>query len=928
MEFRVLGPVEIWAGGRALEVGPPLQRSVLAVLATEAGRPVQVEVLVDRVWGESPPARAQRGVHAYVARVRRLLSQADSNGTAPVRLVRRSGGYVLDVEPDRVDLHRFRRLVDRARDPHSLDEERAGLLREALDLWRGEPLAGVPGEWAARVREEWRRQHLDATVLWAQVELQAGNPAGVVGRLTDLIVGYPLVEPLAAVLMRALHAAGRSAEALECYASTRQRLVDELGADPGAELQAVHQAILRGDLDQVRQPTAVRAVPAQLPLDVFGFTGREDEIARLDAILAAARDQPTAMVVSALSGTAGVGKTALAVRWAHRVRQEFPDGQLYVNLRGFDPSGSVMSPAEAVRGFLDALEVSTQRIPASPDAQTALYRSLLAGRRVLVVLDNAQGVEQVRPLLPGTPGCLALVTSRSQLTGLVAVEGAYPLTLDLLSTDEARELLARRLGTDRVAAEPAAVDEIVERSARLPLALAIVAARASCHPGFRLEALAGELREARDGLDAFDGGDVASDARAVFSWSYRTLSAPAARLFRLLGLHPGPDIGTAAAASLAGLPAPLVRQPLAELGRAHLVTEHTPGRFAFHDLLRTYATELAHAFDPPEDRHAAVHRALDHYLHTAHAAALLMDPYRYGITVAPALPGVTPQPLADTAQALAWFAAEHLVLLAAVDHAADHGFDVHAWQLAWAIAGFFNRRGHWHDQATTLSTALDAARRLADRPGQSRTHRSLAVAWMRLGRYDAAHTHFRCALDLCRELDDKIGQARAHLGICGVLERESRHASALRHSQQALDLYQAAEDEAGQADALNMVGWYHSLLGDHEQAHTYCQQALALHQKVGNRVGEADTCDSLGYAHHHLGDHQHAISCYQQALGLYREAGSRYYEAAVLRHLGDTYQDAGEPRAARDAWQQARIILDELDHPDADQIRAMLRKLA
>jgi hypothetical protein len=379
------------------------------------------------------------------------------------------------------------------------------------------------------------------------------------------------------------------------------------------------------------------------------------------------------VVVAAIAGTAGIGKTALAVHWAHRVADRFPDGQLYVNLRGFDPSGSPMAPAEAVRGFLDGLQVPPQGIPASLEAQAGLYRSLLAGRRMLVLLDNARDAGQVAPLLPGAPGCLVLVTSRNQLPGLVAAAGAHPVALDLLSRDEAVQLLARRLGDDRLTAEPDATDELVTWCAGLPLALAIVAARVATHPAFPLAVLADQLREARDGLDGFDAGDTTTDARAVFSWSYRALSAPAARLFRLLGLHPGADVTTGAAASLAGLPPAHVRPMLAELASAHLVTEHTPGRYAFHDLLRAYAGELAHTMDTGTDRWAATRRLLDHYLHIAHAADLLL--YRHGetITLPPPEPAVAAAHLGDYDQAMAWFTAEHRVLLAAIDHAARTG---------------------------------------------------------------------------------------------------------------------------------------------------------------------------------------------------------------------------------------------------------------
>jgi hypothetical protein len=356
-----------------------------------------------------------------------------------------------------------------------------------------------------------------------------------------------------------------------------------------------------------------------------------------------------------------------------------------------------MPAAQAVRGFLDALGLPPERIPADPDAQAALYRSLLAGRRILVVLDNARDADQVRPLLPGTPTALALVTSRNQLTALVAVDGAHPLPLDLLSAAEARELLARRLGAERVAAEPDAVEQIITACARLPLALAIAAARAQ-HTGFPLSALAAELTETNEAgdrrLDALDAGDPATQIRAVFSWSYAALTPLAAQLFRLLGFHPGPDITIPAAASLAGRPRAETRRLLTELTWANLITEYVPGRYTLHNLLRAYATDLTHRHDTAEQRHAAAHRVLDHYLHTAHAAARLLDPTRNLPAPTPPQPGVTPDSPTDRQQSLDWFTTEHPVLMAAIDHAAEGGFDTHTWQLVWTMWTFFDRRGN------------------------------------------------------------------------------------------------------------------------------------------------------------------------------------------------------------------------------------------
>jgi tetratricopeptide (TPR) repeat protein len=673
----------------------------------------------------------------------------------------------------------------------------------------------------------------------------------------------------------------------------------------------------------LRQSSAGR-VPQQLPAAVAHFAGRAGELATLTGLLRGRVDAGGTVVISAVSGTAGVGKTALAVYWAHQVADRFPDGQLYVNLRGFDPSGSVMAPAEGVRRFLDALQVPPQRIPVDLDAQAALYRSQLAGKRILVVLDNARDTKQIRPLLPGAPTCLVLVTSRHQLTGLIAADGAHPIMLDLLTDEEARQLLARRLGADRVAAEPAAVGEIITRCAHLPLALALVAARVAVRPHGGLHLLAEELRDTQHRWQTLTGDDPTTDVQAVFSWSYQTLTPAAARLFRLLGLHPGPDLAAPAAASLVGLPAEVARPVLAELTQASLLVEHVPGRYTFHDLLRTYASDLAHRIDTDQQRHSAAHRILDHYLHTAYTAAHLLYPAADPIILTAPQPGVTPEHPADHQQALDWFTTEHPVLLAAVDQAAATGFDTHSWQLAWTLAVFLGRQGHWHDWAATGRAAVTAAHRLADPRAQARALHNLAGAYIRLGRFDDAYTQLSHALNLDTQTGNQTGQAHTHYRLCYLWEQRGNYSQALDHACQSLNLHRATGHQNGQADALSTVGWLQSLLGDHQQALTACQQALTLQQQLGDRDGQAATWDSIGYAHHHLGHHTQAITSYHHALDLVRELGDRYNEATILIHLGDTHHAAGNPQAARGAWQQALTIFEDLDHPDAEEVRGKI----
>ena len=926
MEFRLLGPVEIHlATGEAIRLRRRQERLALAVLLLEPGRVVPSERLVDLLW-EQPPASATRSsLPALMSRVRVALASAD-DGAQPASLVARGGGYLLQVRPDSVDLHRFGRLVDEAR---AIDEPgaRSTSLARALELWRGPALAdAATGAVRDRLCGGLEELRFAAGSDRIDADLDAGRHATLIAELSALIEEHPMRERLHAQLMIALYRCGRRAEALEAYRRARRMLVAELGLEPGPQLRAVHADIIAdtvGSGSYRGKEAAGAAVPAQLPRDLDGFVGRAAHLRQLDALLAA-RPAATGTAACLITGTAGVGKTALAVHWAHRAADRFPDGQLYVNLHGFDPKSPPVDPGAAVRGFLEALGVATPGLSATVDTQVGLYRSLLAGRRVLVVLDNARDAEQVRPLLPGAPGCLALVTSRNQLTSLVAVEGAHPVSVGLLSGDEARELLAHRVGADRIAAEPDAAHEIITRSAQLPLALAIVAARASTNRGRPLAALVREFGEV-DSLDPFDGGDAVSDVRSVLSWSYRALGPPEARLFRLLGLHPGPDVAAPAAASLADAPPARVQAWLTTLARAHLIVEHTAGRYTLHDLLRAYAAELAHLHDSADERLAAVRRALDHYLHTSYGAYHRLSPHHDPVPLAPAASGTLPEFLADHRQAMAWFTANHRVLLAAVRQAAGSGLDTHTWQLARALVEFLDRQGHWHDQADATRVALDAARRLGDPAGQAHAHRGLGRAYGRLGRHDDAHDHLGLALELFRDLGDRAGQARTHSNLAAVFEQEGRSAHGSDHDHRALVLFRALGDLAGQARTLNNIGWYHALQGDHHQAIARCRQALVLHEKTGDSRGQANTWHSLGYAHHHRGRYEEAVTCFQHALDLYRQVGDRYHEADTLVHLGDTRQVVGDRDLARRTWQHARDIFDALGHPAGAGVEARLR---
>jgi DNA-binding SARP family transcriptional activator len=940
VQVRLLGHVDVVLDGESRLVSGMRRQAVLAVLALHDGQVVSTDRLVELVWGQSAPPTAVNSLQTHISYLRGVLGNRDA-------IVARPPGYLLNLGDDGTDARAAERLLRRGR---QAADPVQGLrdLREALALWRGRPLADLAGsvwleEQARRLDEladEVRRALFDA-------RLNAGEHAEVVSDLEQMAAQDPLDEQVHGQLMLALYRCGRQADALAAFRRLRAALADQLGIDPGPALRDLETAILRQDETleiPARSPAsspaaqAARPVPAQLPPTVPGFAGRAEELARLDAALAQAMRKGSAgsvaVPVSAVSGTAGVGKTALALQWAHQVAERFPDGQLYVNLRGFGPGGQPVEPGEAISGFLDGFGEAS--IPAGVPAQAALYRSLLAGKRVLVVLDNARDAEQVRPLLPGTPGCLVIVTSRDDLAGLVAADGAYPVSLDLLSTAEASDLLVHRLGEARVAGELEAVGEIIDRCARLPLALAIAAARAAARPRFPLAAIAAELRDATSApdtlgtgdpfrtLDPFVGTDLATNVRAVFSWSCQALAEDAARLFRLVGLHPGPDISVHAAASLAGLPVGRAHQLLAELAHANLLLEYAPARYSLHDLLRAYATELSNRHDDEQQRHAAIHRVLDYYLHASHKAALLPHGSRVPIPIAPAQPGVVTEDIIDVKAALTWFTAEYRTLLAANVVASRLGFDSHTWQLAWALTDFMARSCRWSDHHAVHSIALRAAERAAHQYAIGYAHRALGVANTELGHRDDARYHFERALQLFRESGDHRGRGNTHLALAHFLEAEGNYADALRHGQDAYDSFQLASQLGGQAGALNAIGWFHAQLGDYQQGLSRCQQALVILQELGDSAAAAHTMDSLGYIHRHLGDRRQAVACYLQARDLFREVGQSEGEADSLTYIGDIHYDNGDVDAARHSWRQALNIYGQLDHPRVEHVRAKL----
>nr|WTB34699.1 tetratricopeptide repeat protein [Streptomyces sp. NBC_00830] len=655
--------------------------------------------------------------------------------------------------------------------------------------------------------------------------------------------------------------------------------------------------------------------PAQLPAGLAVFAGRQAELGRLREI--AGEVTPAASTTVLLSGMAGVGKTTLAVHWAHTVADRFPDGQFYVDLRGFDTARTAMTPVEALSGLLEAWGLPPHRIPAGMDALAGLFRSLLVGRRVLVLLENASATEQVRPLMPSSPGSLALVTSRNTLPGLIAT-GARPLRLEPPSRTDAHAVLALRTGTERLAAEPEAANDIIEQCGRLPLALALVAARVQNNWDFALSAIAAELRSSQDNLDAF------SDARTAFACSYRLLSPESARVFRFLSLHPGPDIAVQTAAALASCTIRTARTALGELANANLVMERVPGRYGLHDLLRLFATELTEIHDSPAELRAAQHRMFDHYLHSAYAADQVLTSNVNPLRLAQAQPDALPETFTTHSEALAWFTAERGALMAAVTEAKKTTFLTHAWQLPCCMHIFLDRQGHWQDIAASQRTGVDAARQDGDLLGEITTLRKLARALTDLNQYEESSSHIKRAFEIAAELGDPAEQAHTHSIMCWLLHQQERYGEARDHVSEALRLFRSIGLRSFEAMQLNTSGWLHTKLGNYEEAAAHAKEAIYLTQEVGDSSHEAVAWDTLANAHYELGEFEEAIRCARRALDVLPEGGDVYMEAIIRERLGDAYDAVGDQNAAHTSWHRAADLFEQVERPEAEQVRAKL----
>jgi tetratricopeptide (TPR) repeat protein len=892
---------------------------------------------------------------------------------------------VLDVTADDVDVLVFARLCREggAAVHAGAWQQASDLLADALGLWRGTPLGDVPSR---GLQDEHvpvaDAQRLQAIEWRLEAELHLGRHDELVPDLEKLIKEHPLRERFRAQLMLALYRCGRQSDALAVYRDARDALATELGIDPGEHLRQLHQQILAADPrllpgvssaapGQERAELAGAAgehrpdtvVPRHLPADPRHFTGRRDELHALSRLLCDARQPGGTVVISAISGTAGVGKTALAVHWAHQAAASFPDGQLYVNLRGYDP-GQPMPAAVALAGFLRALGVRGQDISADEDERAAAYRSLLAGRRVLVVLDNAGSAEQVRPLLPAAPGCVVLVTSRDSLAGLVARDGAQRLDLDLLPAADAAGLLRALIG-QRADADPAATSALAGLCCRLPLALRVAAELAAAQPTVPLASLAAELASQHRRLDLLAaGGDPRTGVRAVFSWSGRRLDAQTARTFRLLGLSPGPDLEVYAVAALTGATVEQAGQAVDVLARAYLIQPTGPGRYGLHDLLRAYACELAASPDSPDEQQAALTRLFDYYLHTAAGAMDTLHPaerHRRPRINPPTTP--TP-PLASSAAATLWLDAQRACLVAVTTHTAAHGWPGHAIGLAATLARYLITGGHFPEAITIHGDALQAARLTEDRtaeatalttlgvidwetgrcqqavghyrralalyretgdqPGQARALNNLGVADLHQGRYQPATGQLREALALYRETGDQPGQARAltNLGLIGL--RQDCYQQATGRLQEALALFRETGARTGPVHVLSYLGLVALRQGDDQQATGYLQEALAGARAAGDRPGEADSLNGLGEVFLATGRPGQAHAQYAAALSLASKIGDRYEQARAHDGLAHACHASNDPDQARHHWQEALSLYSRLNACEADQVRAQL----
>jgi DNA-binding SARP family transcriptional activator/tetratricopeptide (TPR) repeat protein len=888
--IRLLGCLEVDVGDQAQELGPTRQRTVLAVLLLAAPHPIAAEEIVMRVWGEDPPRGARQALRTYICRLRHAVA-----GSNVLRIDRANGGYVAAFEHEDLDLFRFRRLVAaarRARDAGDADDALTGFT-EALGLWRDVALAGVNSDWLDNQRTTLGQERLCVELDHNDLALQRGEHARILPALTTQLADEPFDERVAGQLMLALQASGRASDALGVYDRIRRRLRDELGTEPARGLREIHELVLRADESPGPRRSGVRAarlLPRQLPPALVGFVDRTSERQALDKALTGDETGPR---IAILSGTGGVGKTSLAVRWAREHVDAFPDGQLFIDLQGFDSERPPLAPEAAIHTFLLALGADPAALPVDLNALTGMYRSMLEGRRVLIIADNARCSEQVRPLLPAGPLNAALVTSRSGLARILTDHGAQVIHVGMLGPCDARALIRNRLGTDRVEQEAASVDILVAHCAGLPLALAIVAGRAAMTPHLPLAVLADELSDDTTRLDGLRGGEPGSDVRATLDASVSVLPAQAVTAFGLMALAPGPSLSLAGFTAMTGLTRSAATTVLRDLTASQLVEQDRPGRFRMHDLVRLYATGLGRSHPHAA---ASVRRLLRHYLDAATGMASARQ---------------TP----ETTSGQDFVSVEAPSLIAAVDLAIAEGHDGLGCDLAAAIEEYLGARGCWRDIVRVNTTTAAAARRLEDADRLVRAEVGLGRGLIGMREFACAAAHLDLALDLARSLAASGPLARVHRALARLAAHEHRHTDALHHDECSLELHLAAGDRTGEATAYNAIGWHQAHLGEPERALVNCHRALAIFDETGDRSGQAMTLDSVGFALGLLDRHTEAQKYYQRSASLAAELSWHVARADTLRRLARSYLCTGQDAEARLARREADEMLRLTGHP-------------
>jgi DNA-binding SARP family transcriptional activator/tetratricopeptide (TPR) repeat protein len=922
MDFEVLGPVRARSDGEPLPISGAMRNALLALLLLRANRVVPADWLIDVLWESAPPRTAPTSLQVMVHHVRRAL------GVEQGRLQTQPRGYLLKVAEHELDLHVFANLTARARTALAAQAypDATADLRKALDLWRGPALGGATSVRLLR-DEAGRLDELRLAALEDRVaaDLALGRAGELVDELAVAVAAHPTRERLRGQLMLALHRSDRTTDALTAYRDGRRILVRDVGIEPGAWLQSLHERMLRSDPQLLdgpdRRPTTASIpgrpagpvsppLPAQLPHDVPQFTGRARELAVLSGLgeAAAPDDAGRHVPVVVIDGMPGVGKTALALHFAYRIADQCPDGQLYLDLHGFDPARRPTTAGDALYQLLTALGVQPSAAPNSTDERAALYRSMLAGKRVLLTLDNAASVQQVRPLLPGAVGCPVIVTSRNRLTGLAVHDGAQLLTVPPLSIQDSVALLAAVIGEQRVAAQPAAARELVERSGRLPLALRISAANLLAHPERDIADFVAEL--ATSPLDALRvDGDDHSAARIAFDLSYRHLPAGTRRLFCLLGVLPGTEASTAAAAALTGVTPLQARADLDRLAAAHLIEQSRPGRWQQHDLLRRYAAERAAQDETDEVCRQALIGLLRHYLAHTRTAVRLLYPQAPTVMETPDDPA--PVGIRDTAGAVAWFDEERPNLIACVLHAAERGHNRMAWQLADVACKLFLLRHQPQDWMPIGEAALIAAAGTGDDEGVAHIDLSLGNAHYSAGDNASATRHYARAIQQSGRIGWPAGEAAARANLGVICASTGRPHEALEHYRQALDLHRVIQGRYGEAVALDNIGGICFLLGRIDEAIARHREALSIHQEIGFRAGAALALANIGNALRERGDLDEAQDSCARALQIYREVGSPTGQAQALCCLADIHADAQRYGEASAAAQTALGITEE-----------------